>query len=122
VKKTVSLYDPKTGFFTGQTVSCREDRIAQNVPSGLAAKEGTFDHRSQRVDVTSGQVVSYERPASALEAERRAAQVRDARQRIAALERSQLRPMRELAIDPNNVEAKRRLQEIETEIAGLRPQ
>jgi hypothetical protein len=40
--------------------------------------------------------------------------------RIVELERAQLRPMRELAIDANNAEAKRRLAEIEREIVKLR--
>jgi hypothetical protein len=64
--------------------------------------------------------VAYERPASELQAEQRAAQAERARHRIEALERSQARPMRELQLDPNNATAKQRLAEIEAEIAGLR--
>ena len=40
--------------------------------------------------------------------------------RIAVLEAAQLRPMRELALNPQNAEARQRLEAIETEIAGLR--
>lgn len=72
------------------------------------------------VDVATGQVVAYQRPPGELEAEQRTARDRRARQRIEQLERLQLRPARELALDPSNAEAKRRLADIEAEIAGLR--
>lgn len=46
---------------------------------------------------------------------------RAAREQIAKLELSQLRPMRELLVDPLSTEAKERLSAIDAEIAALRP-
>lgn len=132
-----SFYDQQTGLFTG-----RQRRSAQlgRVPDGCGAVEGAYDHLSQRVELSSGQVVDYQPPRpdddhewredvvngrprwvkrdDVLERERLAA---EARREIDRLERSQLRAMRELAIDPTSVEAKQRLQQIDDEIAAKRP-
>lgn len=50
-----SLYDPTTGLFTGQRISGRL------IPEGpaLEARDGEFDHLSQRVDLKTGEVVDY---------------------------------------------------------------
>jgi rare lipoprotein A (peptidoglycan hydrolase) len=87
------------------------------------------------MDVANGGVIDYQPPQpspdhewnadarrwdlSAAAAERigRRAQ---AASRIEALERAQARPIRELAIDPSNAEARKRLEAIEGEIASLR--
>ncbi|WP_428421978.1 tail fiber assembly protein [Methylibium sp.] len=36
-----------------------------NIPSGLAAREGVYDHLSQRVDLITGAVVDWQPPAPA---------------------------------------------------------
>ena len=113
--KTITPFDPDTGRF-GAVLQVPDAAAERYKPF----KEGRFDKRLKRVDVATGDVVAYERPATEIEAERKAARNRRARQRIARLELSQLRSMRELAIDPNNGTAKRRLAEIEAEIVGLR--
>jgi len=99
--------------------------VARNTPANCKAFEVltgiSVDRSYSRFDVASGTIVAYERPAPEVAAEQRAARERRARRRIDELEQSQLRPMRELAIDPANAEAKRRLAEIDGEIAGLRP-
>ena len=58
---------------------------------------------------------------SSLGVERDQQQARDrALPQIAELERRQLRPLRELLIDPNNADARSRLAEIDEQIATLR--
>lgn len=53
-------------------------------------------------------------------AQKRAQERIDALAQIATLEAAQLRPMRELALNSQNAEARQRLEAIETEIAALR--
>jgi hypothetical protein len=120
VSTTWQFYDRETGLFAGRSFTGPDRALAANTPRGFAAIEGRYDRHSQRVDVASGVVVAYERPAAEIEAEQKTAREQQARHRIAELELAQHRPMRELVIDPSNAEAKRRLQEIEGEIAGLR--
>src|SRR6185436_8258209 len=103
------FYDPQTGVLSSRRFSGPAHALAQNTPVGMAAVEGFHDHLSQRVDVATGEVVAYQRPVSEVDTERRAARERQARRRIDELERAQHRPMRDLAIDPTNAEAKRRL-------------
>lgn len=115
-----SVYDLATGLFTGRRVTCLDQHAKANTPDGCGLIEGVFDRKSQRVDLETGVVVAYERPAAEIEVEQRDVLRRQARQRIDELERAQLRPMRELAIDPNDAEAKLRLAEIDGEIGALR--
>lgn len=115
----VTIYAKDTGIVL-RCMTVPKRAIAPNVRQGEAWIEGHLDKRSQRVDVATGAVVAYQRPASEIEAEQRAARDRLARQRIAELERAQHRPLRELAIDPANAEAKKRLTKIDEEIAALR--
>jgi hypothetical protein len=117
---TWSFFRNDTGEFSDVTFCGNQRALKLNTPAGCSPIAGAFDRTRQRVDVETGRVVAYERPAAELEAEQRAARDREARQRIAALERAQLRPMREAQLDPANVEARTRLQSIETEIASLR--
>jgi hypothetical protein len=100
-----------TGEFTGRRFSGPDGSEVAKTPAGCIAIEGRHDRLSQRVDVATGSVVPYERPEAELEAEQRAQRRQQARQRIDELERAQHRPLRELAIDPDNAEAKRRLDE-----------
>lgn len=118
--KTWSFFDPATGLFSGRGFSGTEMALSENTPDGLVPIEGTYDRRSQRIDVATGAVVAHEPTAPEIAADSHAALKRQRRQRIVALEQKQLRPLREIAIDPSNAEAKQRLQEIDDEIAAKR--
>jgi thioredoxin-like negative regulator of GroEL len=123
MSRPYAYYDVTSGLFSARSVLASSKSMAEaNAPAGYAAIEGRYDRLTQRVDVATGNVVAYERAAAEIEAEQQAKRAERARHRIEVLERAQHRPMRELAIDPNNAEAKRRLAEIETEIEGLRGQ
>lgn len=115
--KTHSFFDPVTGVISGRTVTCSPKLLELNTPKGMVAIEGRFNHETQRVDVETGQVVAHEPGKQEVLRRRRDEQ---ARARIAALETAQLRPLRELAIDPASDEAKQRLAAIEAEIETLR--
>lgn len=124
--RTFSFYDIESGLFhagtftTGSANARRAARdLAANTPPGCAAIEGRYDRATQRVDIATGAVVAYERPAAELEAEQRAARDRRARQRIEQLERSQARAIRELVLN-NDQKARERLAAIDGEIAELR--
>ena len=87
--------------------------------AGQVAYEGALELYAQRIDVTTGQPVD----APDITATRALDQHRAARlARIAELESKQHRPLRELTRDPQNAEARRRLDEIDSEIAQLRAQ
>ncbi len=115
-----SFFRIADGEIADVVFSGNERLLALNTPAGCKPIAGTFDRLSQRVDVATGAVVAYQRPAAEIEAEQRAERDRQARQRIEQLERASWRPLRELQIDPENAEAKRRLAEIDGEIAGQR--
>jgi hypothetical protein len=130
-----SVYDPNTGMFTGRTISCSAKWLELNTPQGFATIEGRYDELSQRVDVETGEVIDWQPPQPDDDHEwsddrkrwtlkpdvaGRRRKSREARARIAELESDQLRPQREMAIDPSNEEARNRLKDIEQEIADLR--
>ena len=115
-----SFYRLATGAFTGRRFDGPIYEVGINTPVGCAAITGAFDRLSQRIDLETGQVVAYKRPASEIAAEQLAVRERQSRQRIAQLEQQQLRPLRELAIDSSNTTARRRLDEIDAEIAARR--
>ncbi len=48
---TWSLYDLVNGFLAGRTVSCPEEHLDANTPSGYAPVSGRHDHLSRRVDL-----------------------------------------------------------------------
>lgn len=58
----LSMYDPESGLFTGAKVTGPPEWVHDQVPTGLAALEGDFDHLSQRVDLDTGAVVDYVPP------------------------------------------------------------
>lgn len=125
---TWSFYNLETGLFhsgtftTGARAPARAMRdVNANTPEGFAAIEGRYDRLTQRVDVDTGQVIAYERPPSEIADEQQTADEQRARRGIEALEVAQLRPLRELAIDPDNATAKQRLVDIDAEIVALRP-
>ena len=130
-----SFYDPATGLFSKRVLHCSARAVEANTPSGLLVLEGEYDYLSQRVDLETGQVVDYQPPAPDDDhlwhhdakrwrlkpevAERRRSQAK-ARAKILELEASQLRPQRELMMDPENKEARQRLEAIEAAIAEQR--
>jgi hypothetical protein len=132
--KTFSLYEAATGLFTGKRLQCDEDALLQmRLPPGTLAREGGFDHMSQRVDLATGCIVDYHPLAPSSDHEWNAASKRwqikpgvrenEGRRavvfaRIHALETSQGRAVREATLgDPA---ALKRLKEIDAEIASLR--
>lgn len=58
MNKHYSFFDSVTGLLSQKTLCCSSTRIAENIPQGMAAIEGVYDHLSQRVDVESIAVVS----------------------------------------------------------------
>jgi hypothetical protein len=137
-RQSWSMYALDTGLFTGRRVSgCTPDDLVRNTPPGCAAIEGKFDAGSQRVDLQTGEVVDYRPdPPDAdhewNDAARRwtlrpeIAAARRARvnaiAQIESLEARQARPMRELALNPDNARAADVLAEIESQISVLRSQ
>jgi hypothetical protein len=130
-----SFYDPNTGRLTGRTFTGLEDHLAVNTPAGYVAVKGVHDALSKRIDLETGAVIDYQPPQPDADHEwdvgtrrwRRRADVVEREWRreragaqIADLERRQLRPMRELQLNPDNVEARTRLEQIEAQIVALR--
>lgn len=119
--KTFSLYHLATGLFDGRSLTLPESMLALNVPAGMGALEGVFDHRAERLDLASGAVVPWTPPPPD-PAELEAARLRQAQQRAAQLEAGQARALRALALDPTDQTARARLADIEAAIvaAGIR--
>jgi len=134
-----SFYNATTGEFLPRLFSGSSKLLEQNTPAGHVAIEGQFDPLSQRVDVETGEVVDYQPPqpdddhewrekvvegrprwVKKREIVAREARAATAQADIDALERKQLRPMRELALDPSNAPARQRVAEIEAEIVAKR--
>jgi hypothetical protein len=132
--KTYSLYEAASGLFTGKRLHCDDEGLlAVRLPAGTLALEGSYDHRTQRMDLSTGAVVSYRPPAPSPDHEWDAAtkrwQVRPAASspegrtgviyaRIQALEASQGRAVREATL--GDAKAIKRLKEIDAEINKLR--
>lgn len=111
--QTFTIFDAATRLPVS-CVTCNEKALAQHVKDGQIAIPGR--HRSQRLNDANEPEHDAAR-ASATDRE----QLRSGRlAQIEALERKQLRPMRELQVDPGNAEAQRRIVEIDAEIAKLR--
>lgn len=132
--KTFSLYEAATGLFTGKRLQCDDDALLEvRLPPGTLAREGAFDHMSQRVELTTGEIVAYHPLAPSSDHEWNAASKRwqlksavrptEGRRavvfaRIHALETSQGRAVREATL--GDATAMKRLKEIDAEIAALR--
>lgn len=56
-----SFFNAETGLFSPRQVSTNS-RLMPKAPPGYVAKEGRFDHLSQKVNVSNGQVVDYQPP------------------------------------------------------------
>ena len=133
-----SVYRLADGVFTGGQVGLpaaaseanRRHVLDSATPEGHATIEGRFDRFSQRIDISTGQVVDYQPPApdadyewngkrwqpSAAAIAREAARRADL-QRIAELEGSQHAVMRALLLGDES--AKPKLQAIHDELAAL---
>ncbi len=57
--KKFSVYDPKTGLFTGVVYECLEENMRANIPEGHACHEGHIDHLSQRRCCETGKILDY---------------------------------------------------------------
>lgn len=108
--KTITPFDPNTGRF-GAVLQVPDAAAERYKPF----KEGRFDKRTQRVDLATNSVVTYQRHASEIDAEQRAVRARLARRRIQQLEISQARRVRELLAENDPT-----LKAIDDEIAALR--
>lgn len=133
--KTYSFFDPETGAIDPTTVTCSEKQAEANTRSGMTRIEGALDHLSQRVDLKTGLVVDYQPPAPSDLHEWDTGTKRwrlpdaviaaeTARQAVLAsierIEATQLRSLRELALNPADKEARKRVAAIDAEIAVLR--
>jgi hypothetical protein len=130
-----TIFDLSSGLFVGRTFHGTRASLALNIPSGCGAVEGRHDYLSRRVDIESGEVVEYQPPqpspdhewnattkrwALSAAVQERNARRGAARAQIAALESAQVRPQRELLLDPTNADARKRLEAIEIQIITLR--
>lgn len=60
---TWHIYDMRTGLFTGRTYSSSDEAsLSLNLGENEAAVTGVIDYTSQRVDLSSGEVVDYQPP------------------------------------------------------------
>lgn len=117
--KTVAFYHKETGLLNGMRFMASDDElIALNTPPGHIAIEGEHDHLTKRVDVTTGEVIDYQRPADELAADVKTDGRVTALMMIASLEASQHRAIREAAL--GNPGAAARLQSIDDQITALR--
>jgi hypothetical protein len=97
--KTWSFVDAND-VYTGKTFTGPAHALAANTPPACRSVEGHLERDPNRQDPELERSRTLER--------------------IEALEIKQLRPLRELAIDPDDAEAKQRLAEIERLISGHR--
>lgn len=139
--KTVSLYDPDTGRFSGLIVTgWSAGMVAAHRRNGGASIEGRYDHLSQRVNLATGQVEDWQPPpppdtemlTHAWDADtkrwigqptlanhkQRAAQAIKAQ--IAAIEATQPRAVREAILDGFGESSRSKLRDIEARIATAR--
>jgi len=126
--RTWSFYDPATGEFIGRTFAGPDTALAINTPRGMVAFEGDHDHRTMRVNLGTGALERWRDPPPSRDHQWQAGQWvrsrvaarREALAQIVALEAQQLRPLRELAVDPDNPIARERLTSLDAQIAELR--
>jgi hypothetical protein len=112
----VSFYDSRTGIFDRRILSLsNESLIAKNTPADHIAVMGRYDRSSHVVNLSTGEIESIP-----VRSETAATDRRILKARIKRLELSQLRPERELRLDPTNESARQRLAEIEAKIVELR--
>lgn len=113
-----SFYRSDTGVFIGQLFSGPRLDPA-NIPAGCAAYGGAVDHRRQRLDISTGELVDHVPEAEnqwVVQSRLIATQMAE----IEALERLQIRSMSELFDDPGNQEARENYNRRKSRIAELR--
>ena len=125
------FYHKDSGAFAEHVYSASEPELALNTPADHVAFEGSYDHLSQRVNVTTGAVEDYQPPAPSTDYEwdtqvRRwqlnpeVAAAQEARRatlaEIARLEGQQGRAVREAVLTGNH----ERLAALDAQIAQLR--
>jgi hypothetical protein len=132
--KRYSFYDKKTGVLHQSKFSTDDpSQLAGNVPPEHGAIDGHHDHMRKRVNVETGELIDYQPPAPSAEhvwdeasktwnlnpdAMAKIERRRTAYARIAVLESSTLRSLREHAL--GYVGAEQKLKDIDAEIAALR--
>lgn len=136
----VTFYHQTTGLLNGLSIVASDhDAIALNTPADHVAidhpDDRQLDHLSERFDLATGKIVEHQPPQPSPDHEwdaaakrwrlNQATQDKQARRQgalktIAALETAQHRPLRDLALDPQNLSARSRLESIAVEIAALR--
>lgn len=57
--KTYSTYQLDSGIFTGNSIGCTAAFLAANIPDGQGCIMGEYDHLSERVDMSTGEVIDY---------------------------------------------------------------
>jgi len=114
--RTYTLYRKDTGEIVGHYTGSKR-HLPANVPEGCAAVVGRYEPSGHRIDPASGNALTLEHRHS--DSGRRA---RELKLRIEDLERRQARPLRELMLDPNDQDARRRVEDIDADIRRLRAQ
>lgn len=117
--KRYSFFDLSTGVLAPHQYGTSDPAdLPLNMPPGHGVIEGHHDHLNKRVDITTGELVDYQRPAEELAAQATIDRRSAALSRIAQLEASQPRAVREAILDPIGGIA--RLRAIDAEVAKLR--
>lgn len=132
--KHYSFFQKNTGALHPCKFSTDDDsQLANNIPPEHGAIDGHHDHMRKRVNVETGEVIDYQPPAPSAEhvwdeasktwnlnagAMAKIERRRTAYARIAVLESSTLRSLREHALGYDGAEQK--LKDIDAEIAALR--
>jgi hypothetical protein len=119
----VTFYHKETGLLHPLTIVTNDDKAVElNTPADHIAidhpEESQFDHRTQRVDLATGDVVSHE-PSPSLDwrAPFEAARINGALR--AQLVNQQHSLVRRLALDPSDADARRALTAIDDELTRL---
>lgn len=126
-----SFANAGTGLFSGKRFRGPAKLLGMNTPAGHIAVEGEHDPRTRRLDVDALKaaganpnvvsfVVDYERPAAEIEAEHSARRDEDARRRLGEIDLARVRPLAQLAKDPQHPTALAALDELEAEAAEIR--
>lgn len=139
--RSVRFYHKDTGIFHDLTIVCSDDRAVElNTPENHSAidnpSDGSiYDHLSQKIDVSTGQVIDYiptppsdehewdgilrrwQLNATAVDRE---AKRSSADTRISVLAEEERHLIRRLILDPQDAVSRKRLEEIDAEIVGIR--
>lgn len=117
---TWSFYHKETGEILPARFIGSESLLKVNTPVDHVPIGGAVDHKRYRFDLQASALVEISPPTALIEDADENLRDDLARQRIASLERSQLRSIRELLLDPNSEDAKAQLQAIDAQISAVR--